>query len=242
MPRRTIPAPQATTVSPDPLILGHRGAPHQAPENTIAGFVLARAAGCDGVELDVQRSRDGVPVVIHDDTLDRTGHGRGPVADRSWAELATLRGAGESIPSLAQAVEWAIDSGAWLNVEIKATDVTAATLQELRNAGFTDRVIISSFHPEVIAEAGRLEPELDRFLLLETWGDASLAQVRACTAGGVCLHVDAATPEALAELAAADLPVVVWTVDQPDRLRELLRAGVRGIITNRPEIAVPLRR
>jgi glycerophosphoryl diester phosphodiesterase len=231
-----------TTVLPATLILGHRGAPHQAPENTIAGFALALAAGCDGVELDVQRSRDGVPVVIHDDSLDRTGHGRGLVADRSWAELSILRGAGEPIPSLAQAIGWASDAGAWLNVEIKATDVTAATLQALRNAGFVEGAIISSFHPRVIAEVGRLGPEFKRFLLLDSWSDDALTQVRACMAQGVCLHVDAATPGTVAELAAADLPLVVWTVDQPDRLAHLLQAGVAGVITNRPEIAVPLRR
>lgn len=207
----------------------------------MAGFARALAAGADGVELDVQRSMDRVPVVIHDPTLDRTGHGRGRLDAMSWAQLSELRGCGEPIPSLAEAAEWAADTGAWLNVEIKATDITAETLEVLRSAGLRERVVISSFHPEVVAEVARLDPSFARYLLLDRWREGGLAAVAACGAQGVSLGVRAAVPIALAELRAAGLPVIVWTVDTPRRIRTLMAAAVAGIITNRPDVAAPLR-
>lgn len=224
-----------------PLILGHRGAPFEAPENTIAGFDAAMSAGADGVELDVQLSGDGVPVVIHDDSLERTTDGRGRVADLPWSRVGRALSAGEPIPSLAQAARWAVETGAWLNVEIKAENAAAATLAVLAAAGLGPRVVVSSFHPAVVAEVGERAPDIRRFLLLERWGAAERGSARDCGAQGVCLHVDAATDAALADLAGADLPVIVWTVDDPDRLEQLDGAGPMAIITNRPAVAVHLR-
>lgn len=221
------------------LILGHRGAPLVAPENTIAGFALALEVGADGVELDVQLSADGVPVVIHDETLQRTTGVTGRVADLSWRRISRIRAGGEPVPSLEQAAAWAAATGAWLNVEIKAAGAAGPTVAVLEDAGLAERVIVSSFHASVVEEVGRLNADLVRYLLLESWGSSSLMAVEACGAGGVCLRVDAASEAALAELDAAGLPVVVWTVDDPWRLAELIRSGVRAIITNRPELAAP---
>lgn len=99
-------------------------------------------------------------------------------------------------------------------------------------------MLFSSFLPEVVQEIGRLAPDSRRYLLRERWDAAVPVIVREIGAGGVCLRDDAATAEALSELAEAGLPVVVWTVDDPARIRALLRAGVAAIITNRPDVAV----
>lgn len=223
------------------LILGHRGAPRVHPENTMASFARALELGADGVELDVQRSRDGVPVVIHDGSLDRTRQGRGAIDALSWAELSASMGPGGPVPSLAAAAAWASRTGAWLNVEIKATDVTAETLAVLAEAGLGPRLILSSFHAAVVAEAGRVAPHLTRYLLLDGWADDGLETVRGCDAQGVCLRLDAADDDTLATLDAAGLPVVVWTVDVPVEVARLVARGVRAIITNRPELAVAIR-
>jgi glycerophosphoryl diester phosphodiesterase len=222
-----------------PLILGHRGAPFDAPENTLRSFARALEQGADGVELDVRRARDGVPVVIHDDTLDRTTPARGRVADHAWPALERLTGA--ELPSLQQAAAWAAASGAWLNVEIKSPGVEAATLAVLRETKLLDRAILSSFHPQVVAEVGRSAPEARRYLLTEEWDEAAQEAVAQSGAQGVCLRVDAATPLALEVLRNDGLPVVVWTVDAPARIRELLLAGVAAIITNRPRVAAEVR-
>jgi glycerophosphoryl diester phosphodiesterase len=225
---------------PRTLILGHRGAPNEAPENTLASFARALEQGADGVELDVRRARDGVPVVIHDDALERTSGIRGRVADLEWPALARLTGA--TLPSLEQAAAWAAASGAWLNVEIKAPRVEEATLEVLRTAGLVERSFVSSFDPAIVAEVGRLEPSLLRFLLTEAWDEAAQNAVAESDAHGVCLHIDAATPLTLEVLRNDALPVVIWTVDTPSRIRELLEAGVAALITNRPRVAAEVRR
>ena len=224
---------------PHPLILGHRGAPLDAPENTLRSFAMAMEQGADGVELDVQAARDGVPVVIHDDALDRTTPARGRVAEHAWAALARLSGA--ELPSLAQAVAWAAAAGAWLNVEIKAKGVEAATLAELRQAGILERTLVSSFHPGVIAEVGRIAPDVRRFLLTDAWDDRARGELLESGAEGVCLQADCAIDSVLAELRERALPVVVWTVDEPARIRELLLHGVDAVITNRPRVAARVR-
>ncbi len=222
-------------IFPDrPLVLGHRGSPARAPENTLLAFRLAREEGADGVELDVQPASDGAPVVIHDATLDRTTDGRGAVAALSWAEVAAARSRGEPVPRLEQAARWAAESGAWLNVEIKSPGAEAAAIAAVEAAGVLDRTFFSSFLPDVVARVGEIAPHASRFLLAERWDDGARATARRLGVRGVCLHHGAATPAALAELQGTGLDVVAWTVDDPGRLRELLRAGVRAVITNHP--------
>jgi glycerophosphoryl diester phosphodiesterase len=224
------------------LILGHRGAPLEAPENTFGGFRLAVEAGADGVELDVQRSADGAPVVIHDLTLDRTTDGTGEVRAHTWAELAKFSaGPGEPLRRLGEVADWAAGAGAWLNVELKAEGTEAATLATLERAGVLERSFVSSFLPGVVLEVGRLAPGVRRALVTEVWDAEVAALVRGCGAHAVCIHRALAAPERLAELAAAGLPVVVWTVDDPAEVRALLAARVAGIITNDPRGAVAVR-
>jgi glycerophosphoryl diester phosphodiesterase len=219
---------------PRPLVLGHRGAPAQAPENTMAAFRLALEQGADGVELDVQPAADGVPVVIHDDTLDRTTDSSGIVAALPWERIARARSRGEPVPRLEEVAEWAAETGAWLNVELKRAGAEAASLEVIEGAGLLERTVFSSFFPAVVAEVGRLEPRAARYFLTERWDDPVRHVVRGLGAHGVCLKHPLATPPVLAELRAAGLPAVVWTVDRPARIRELLGAGVRALITNHP--------
>lgn len=224
---------------PHPLILGHRGAPLDAPENTLRSLALAMEQGADGVELDVQRTRDGVPVLLHDETLDRTTAARGPVEGLHWSAVQRLTGAG--VPSLEQAAAWASAAGAWLNVEIKARRVERATVEALDAAGMLPRTVLSSFHPDVLAEVANLAPDTHRFFLTERWDPAAEQALAASRADGVCLHVDAATAPALDALRSLALPFIVWTVDEPRRIAELLQAGAAGIISNRPGLAARVR-
>lgn len=225
------------------LILGHRGAPLEAPENTFGAFRLAVEAGADGVELDVQRAADGAPVVIHDLTLDRTTDGRGEVRAHTWAQLSGLQaGPGEPLRRLGEVAVWAAGAGAWLNVELKGEGTEAAALASLERAGVLERTLVSSFLPTVVLEVGKLAPGVRRALVTETWSAEVAALTRDCGAGAVCIHRGLAAPGLLAELAAAGLPVVVWTVDDPSEIRALLGARVAGIITNDPRTAAAVRR
>lgn len=226
---------------PSPLILGHRGSPFRAPENSLRSFALALEEGADGVELDVQSSAEGIPVVIHDATLERTGHGEGFVAALAWTELSGLRGGGEPIPSLEEAAAWAASGGAWLNVEVKAAGMEEAVLAALRGAGVLERTVLSSFDPAVMTRLCALAPGARRFLLTERWDDAVRESAAEAGVQGICLGVDAADHFALDVLRHEGYAVIVWTVDDPERMRDLLRHGVAGLITNLPALAARVR-
>lgn len=221
-----------------PLVLGHRGAPFEAPENTLRGFRIARAHGADGIELDVQPAADGAPVVIHDPTLDRTTSGTGPVASRPWSELRTASVGGEPLARLEDAMAWAAEADAWVNVEIKSPGVEAASVRAVREAGWMERTVFSSFVPSVLETLRSVAPDATRYLLTERWDDEVRATAWSLAVDGICPHHTLATADLLAELGDAGLGVVVWTVDDPARMRELLRAGVTAVITNRPEEGV----
>lgn len=224
-----------------PLILGHRGASHDAPENTMRAFRLALEQGADGIELDVQPSADGVPVILHDDTLERTTDSTGDVGQMTWAQISAARAGGEPVPRLEEVAAWAVETGAFLNVEIKRPGVEETTLSLLGAAGLLPRTILSSFLPESVAEVRRLAPEAACWFLTDRWNPRVLQLAGDLGVGGVCLDVRRATGRALDQLRDAGLPVIIWTVDRPARIRHLLQAGVAGIITNRPARGVQIR-
>lgn len=207
----------------------------------MAAFAATAEAGADGVELDVQRSADRVPVVIHDETLDRTTNGVGAAASLAASVLEKLDAGGGGVPTLAQAAGWAAATGQWLNVEIKASGVEREVIDILRAAGVMDRVILSSFSAESVATLAELASSARRYLLTESWSSSVLRTVRDVRANGVCLRVDASTPATIDEIRRLGLPLVVWTVDEPGRIEELLNARVQALITNDPAAAVAIR-
>ncbi len=221
------------------LILGHRGSPLKALENTLHSFAMAVECGADGVELDVQRTRDGRAAVIHDETLDRTMGVKGRLARLHWGGIERLTGA--RVPSLQQVLAWAVASGAWLNVEIKSRGVESVVIDEIQVTGLSGRVVISSFDSEVIRNVAKLGPDLHRFLLTKRWDGGAIDQVSNSGASGICLQIDAATDATLEELRKRRLPVIAWTVNDAGAVRRLLEAGVAAIITDDPEMAAEVR-
>jgi glycerophosphoryl diester phosphodiesterase len=225
------------------LVLGHRGAPRQAPENTIEAFARALALGADGVELDVRRTRDGALVVRHD--------AAGPPG--AWAELtlAEIRGAIPEVPVLDEALETC--AGKLVNVEIKnrpadpdwdpdarVADMVVAILAA---RGGRDDVIVSSFNLASVDRVHELAPEVPTALLTFA-GDALDALATVSERGHAALHPNVNQLEGPAvdrvvrrarELAVG---VNVWTVNDPDEIRRLAVAGVDGICTDVPDVAL----
>jgi len=205
-----------------PLLLGHRGDPANHAENSPAGFRAALDCGADGVELDVWLSADGVPVVVHDATLDRTTTARGLVAARTAAELEAL-----GIPALRDALRITRDHVT--AVELKAPHAQAPALAEqvLALAAPGQRILVFAFdadHLRALRGAGAQRVLLTtqrtqdpRALLAESDADALAVQWPA---------IDAAL--------CAECPVYAWTVDAEDDALALLGMGVAGIVTNRP--------
>lgn len=223
------------------FLWAHRGASAEAPENTLAAFELALQQGAGGIELDVHLSRDGVPMVIHDETLERTTNERGAVSARTAAELQRLDAgswfapgfSGEEVPTLEQVLQL-VGEQARINIEIKSSAAGAAVLDVLQRYPGS-RVLVSSFDHRLLARLRGLAPELALgFLVDSPWWRSGLR--RALASGGESFHPrqELVSHPLLQACHRAGLKVYPWTVDAPVRGAELVRLGCDGLFTNRP--------
>ncbi len=232
----------SSSVSSSILKIAHRGARGRYPENTLSAFRAAIDAGADMCELDVQTTRDGVAVAIHDDTVDRTTNGKGAVAKMALGEIKRLDAgakfaeqfAGERIPTLEEVLA-AVKGRCALNIELKAEGVESEVCKLMREYGAIGTSIVSSFDWDSLARARRIEPALRIGVLAEEKPEAMLAEAIATGALAVNPRFDLATEELCESAHRHGLKVYTWTVDVPDAMRALIRNGVDGIMTNYPE-------
>jgi glycerophosphoryl diester phosphodiesterase len=215
-----------------PLIIGHRGASADAPENTLAAFALAREQEADGVELDVQLAADGVPVVIHDETVDRTTDGTGPVHAFTSDALREL-----GVPALRD-VFAAFGADLLYNVELKTTrlatgDLAAAVFRDIAAANLGAGVLISSFNPLALRAAARYRTAETGLALLyaPAWGRHFH---RFLNIVAVHPYHGVVDPAHVAWARQHGYRVNVWTVDDGNTAQRLCDIGVHAIITNRP--------
>ena len=231
---------------------GHRGAAHEAPENTLAGFALAADAGADYLELDVQLAADGVPLVFHDDDLDRTTDGTGPFAARSNGDLLGLdagawfgaRFRGERIPTLVGFLAWLGERprlGA--TIEAKGSGSGAPIAQAIAASPSRDDCSICSFSAEELRAAAAVDPAIPRMLIVDRdEPDADLiALARGAAAAAVNVPLDWLSGEVVARLHAAGLLVAGGTVDDPAGIGACLKLGIDFVDTNRPSVTVAAR-
>lgn len=233
-----------------PLVIGHRGAAGSAPENTLAGFRAAAAAGVRWVEFDVRLSADGRVVLLHDDTVDRTTDGHGEARSMSFAELRRLdAGAwfgaafrGERVPSLDETIALLGELALGAVVELKPAKGQEAATAEAAMALLTERwpdhvpaPIVSSFAPAALAAACVAAPALQRALLVDAVPDDWRERLAAL--GCSMLHADhRQLDRALVRAAAAaGVPVFAYTVNDPARAEILAGWGVAGLFSDHPE-------
>ncbi len=234
-----------------PLIIAHRGASGHAPENTMAAFRLADEQGADAIELDAKLSADGVIVIHHDATLDRTTSGSGPLNQQSWSDLRNLdagskfdnRFAGERIPTLRQVLE---ELGGKLLINIELTNYVRPwdRLPELAaelviGFGLEKRILFSSFNPVALKSVKKQAPEIPAGLLLlpqePFWIRRLLRSIIPHEA--LNLQTKLVTPQIVESEHAKGRPINVWTVNEEQRMREMIEIGVDGLITDFPDIA-----
>ena len=217
----------------EPLIIGHRGASAVAPENTLTAFKAAILAGADGIEFDVRLSGDGVPVVIHDDTLYRTHRLRRRVADLSAKELSDL-----GVPSLRELFELMSENELLLCLEIKDSSVELAEhcCGMVHEFSFAKRTIVECFDLSMLkyvdlSRAALFEPRIfeDRTLIDRTV---------AAGASVLALHHRLAKPPLVEEAIIAGLTIVVWTVDDPAWVARARKMGIEALITNDPKLMI----
>ena len=251
---------------PWPRIQAHRGAGKLAPENTLAAIRRGCAMGFRAIEIDARLTKDEVPVVIHDRTLERTTDGTGPVAETAAADIARLdAGAwfapeyrGERVPTLAETIAWCRAQGVWMNLEIKRYadrsarigEVVARTAAQcygdlLRPGG--DRAenvvvqapLLSSFGREALLAARAAAPDLPRGYLVDDVPENFAAELEAL--GCVSLHTDheTLTSEKARAVKDAGYWLFCYTVDDPERARELFGWGVDALCTDRIDLIGP---
>jgi len=248
------------------LVFAHRGGAKLAPENTLVAVENGMALGSDGFECDVHLSRDGVPVVIHDPTLDRTTNASGPVSRRSVRELADVdagyrfgpqqdfpfRGRGIGVPPLEELLRRVPDGRVIIEMKTGQPELARAVIDVLRRTGSTGRACVGSFNKdgldviraeaaEIVTSASEIEA---RWTLYRSWARWPLAAKRSYVAFQVperAGRLQVISPAFLAQAHRDGGRVDVWVVDRPEDIDRLFDVGVDGVISDRPDLAVPAR-
>jgi len=232
-----------------PLLIGHRGYPALCPENTLASFEGAMQAGCDMIELDVTLTKDRKVVVIHDDTLDRTTNGKGPVSGHALEEIKALdagswfdaRFAAERVPELWEVME--LTAGrCMLNIEIKdsafeedfpADAIEHQVVKLVRKSGAMDRVIISSFDKRILQRIAAMDaPPAVAYISDHGADKRVLEMLLAMKAFSWHPRFTVLTRDQVDMLHAAGLKVFPWTIITRAEAEKVLALGVDGLICN----------
>lgn len=242
------------SVWPYPRIVAHRGGGSLAPENTLAAIDMGAKYGHTMIEFDAKLAQDGEIFLLHDDTLNRTSNGWGVAGELSWNKLHELDAGGwysaafkgEKLPTLAEVAQRCVQHNMMANIEIKPTTGTdtetgtqvALAARELWK-GMAVAPLLSSFEFDALVAAKKAAPELPRGLLIDEWRDdwKTLTDELEC----VSLHLNhkVLTAERVKEIKDAGLHILVYTVNKPERARELLGWGVDCLCTDKIDVIGP---
>ncbi len=225
-------------------IWGHRGASAYAPENTMKAYRLAYEQGADGIEIDVHLSKDGIPVIMHDETLNRTSNLSGRIVDYPLSVLKQADvGEGEKIPTLREVLAFIADTRMEINIEVKSDIILYPGLERkvtdmVAEFGVSDLVYYSSFNHYCLLTLKKIVPEARVGLLymaglVEPWDYALKLGADALHPYLPCLQLD----DYIANAHRHHLAVRPWTVNNQNDMFELKKAGVDAIITNDVKLA-----
>jgi len=240
-------------------VIAHRGASGAAPENTMAAFRKAVELGAGFIETDLQLSRDARLVALHDDTLERTTNGRGPVSSKTLEELRKLDAgnwfrpsgqgtaafAGERIPTVEEILAFGREHEIGLHLEVKPTGPSGAEhdiVGALHDSNEVARSVVLSFSASVLKRIRQLDPLVMTGFLFSDRMPSPVAAAVGAGARQLLPRADHATRELVTEAHAYDLRVVAWTADSHADMQKLIAAGVDGIITDYPDRLVDLLR
>lgn len=231
-------------------VIAHRGYSGKYPENTMLAFKKAAETGCDGIELDVQLTKDGTVVIIHDEKVDRTTDGSGFVKDYTYEELKKLNAAKlftkvtefEYIPTFDEYCAWAAETDIITNIEIKTgvyyyEDIEEKTIEIIKKYGLQKRIIFSSFNHMSLVKVKELMPEAECGALVENEGLGN-AGYYCNTYGFEYYHPGYAgiTDETVAGCNKYGIKMNVWTVNDMGALERLYEWGCNSVITNFPGV------
>ncbi len=238
-----------------PKFIAHRGANHFAPENTLPAFQMAKQHGATWVEFDVQLTQDNVPIIIHDDTVDRTTNGHGLVHDFSFATIRTLvikkHGIKTHIPTLAETLDYLVKTQMNANIEIKTED-SLNLARDRKNAELTCNLLrrylntnsqwlVSSFSMKALHRARQVLPEIPIGMLLyiKNWKHewplkkrAIIKHFKKLNAYSIHINHDVLNQETIAELQAICPRILTYTVNNRKRAQTLFSFDINSIFTD----------
>jgi glycerophosphoryl diester phosphodiesterase len=224
-------------------VTAHRGASIGAPENTMASFNAALAAGADFIELDVQRASDGTVVVVHDGDLMRLGGDPRKVGSLAWPDFASVdvgshfdpSFAAERVPKLEHVID-VVRGRMKINVELKYNvpdpELAPAVIDLLRSKQFLDQVVITSLDAAALHQVKGIDPDVKTGLIVT----AAVGNVAQTEADFVSLNAAQATTSLVRRMHAAGKQVHVWTVNTPEAMQVMMERGVDNIITDDPAL------
>lgn len=235
-------------------IFAHRGASGYAPENTVKAFLMAAEQGADGIELDVQLTKDGEVVVIHDESLDRVTGIHGYVRDYTLEELKTFSFhnkmeayKGIQIPTLKEVLESVKPLGLAVNIELKTgifwyPQIEEKTAEIVRKAGMEERVIYSSFNHYSVQKIKEIQPEAETaYLYSDVFLDVEGYAKRTGVQGihPAVYHMKMA--DFSQKYKDSHLKVRIWTVNDENDIEQFVKEGYEAVITNYPDVGVRIR-
>lgn len=231
-----------------PNIIAHRGVPHLAPENTMASFKAAIAMGVDGIETDIQLTKDGVMVICHDEMLDRTTDGKGLLKDYTLRELKSISAgswfsdefAAERIPTLEEFLDLVKDTDIMLDIEIKSGVVLYPGIEKkliamLREFGLGERTIISSFNHYSLVECKGIDSAIKTGALYMCGLVSPWEYAKRIGADALHPYFYNVRPEIMKGIRENNVVVNPFTVNGEAQMKYMIRMGVDGIITDYPD-------
>ncbi len=228
------------------VLIAHRGGLFYRPENSLAAFENSISLGIEWAECDIRLSKDGQPVVFHDDRIPFQIGATRSVRDLTAAELSKVDiGGGETVPTLDELLNQ-IGHRMRLDLELKELDAVSAVIDSVRQANLKERVIISSFIPEALQLSRDIEPRIDRGLLVDRLTGRIMggrSAVRAALLLGCKYflpHYRSLTVEWIQAVQKEGMLVVPWTVNLMTEAEALIELGVNGLISDRPDQFLPL--
>lgn len=238
------------TLSHTPSIIGHRGSPGTAPENTLLGFKNAIENGVSNIELDIMETKDGKLVIMHDFTVDRTTNGTGQIIDMTLEEIRELsiKGAsGEKVPTFKEVLELAKGTGVTIMTEIKAPNIEEKVVQEIEEAGMVSESIIVAFSDQMIRKTRVLNPKLPSLYLTSTSPPVSKHYDHAYKTLDFNNSLNALAgfnfnnvyPELREYAGTRGLLFWVWTVNDLPNVVKYIKMGVNGINTDISHLLTP---
>jgi glycerophosphoryl diester phosphodiesterase len=235
-------------------IFGHRGASGTYPENTMISFIEAERVGAEGIELDVQLSKDGEIIVIHDETLERTTTGTGWVKDHTLKEIRSLDASYKfpdygvcKVPSLDEVFSWALSNNSLINVELKNKIIPYEGLEDkviqlIRNYRYESRVIISSFNHDSLKRCLKIAPDIEVGVLYKERRSEPWLYAKKLGATSIHPNFRTVANSTIYKTEQKGVSVRPYTVNKKIDMERLFKVGCSAFITDYPEKALKLRR